>query len=84
MSINNAGAKPVKLDTQEYHDTESFTKYDISIRVKSKVQNYKSALPHCATLRLWDVQNKHKFGVIPLGDLLLPKQVLPREGGGTI
>ena len=61
--------------------TDSYTKYDIPITTKTKTQNYKSALPHCATLRLWDIQNKHKFGFIPLGDLCLPKQVCPREGG---
>ena len=72
-SINDADARLLKLDTHECHDTESLTKYDIPFRVKNKVQNYKSALPHCATLRLLDVQNKHKFGFIPLRDLLLSK-----------
>ena len=62
-------------------DIDSFTKYDIPITTKSKTQNYKSVLPHGATLRLWDVQNKHKFGFILLGDLCLPKQLCPREGG---
>ena len=64
-SINDSDAKLLKEDSYVFHDTESLNKYDISIRVKNKVQNYKSALPHCATLRLWDVQNKHKFGFIP-------------------
>ena len=81
-SINDADARLLKLDTHECHDTESL-KYDIPFRVKNKVQNYKSALPYCATLRLLDVQNKHKFGFIPLTSLqtsLLPS--LPREDGG--
>ena len=81
-SKNEIGPKRSKTETNEYQDTDSFTKYDIPIITKSKIQNCKSALPHCATLRLWHVQNKHKFGFIPLGDLLLPEHVLPREGGG--
>ena len=81
-SKNEIGPKRSKTETNEYQETDSFTKYDIPIITKSKIHNYKSALPHCATLKLWDVQNKHKFGFIPLGDLLLPKYVRPREGGG--
>ena len=51
-SINDADAKLLKVVSHEFHDTESLSKYDIPIRVKNKVQNYKSALPHSATLRL--------------------------------
>ena len=78
--MKQIGKKVQKIIT-DHQDTDACTKYDIPITTKSKIQNYKSALPHCATLRLWDVQNKHKFGFIPLGDLCLPKQLCPREGG---
>ena len=79
-SKDDVDAKLLVADTHDTDDIESFTKYEIPLRVKTKTQNYKAALPHCPTLRLWDVQNKHKFGFIPLGDLLLPKQVLPKNG----
>ena len=72
--------KKVPKTMTDHQDTDSFTKYDIPITTKSKTQNYKSVLPHCATLRLWDVQNKHKFRFIPLRDLCLPKQLCPRDG----
>ena len=70
-----------KNHINENQETDQLSKYDIPITTKSKSQSYKSALPHCATLRLWDVQNKYKFGFIPLGNLCLPHRVYPREGG---
>ena len=59
--------------------SSAFTKYEIPLKVSSRTQNYKSVLPNYPTLKLWDVQNKHKFGLIPLGSLKLPDQITPKD-----
>ena len=53
------------------------TKYDLSLRIKNKRASYKQLLPTCPTLRSWDVQNKYKFGFIPLGEIKLLDKVSP-------
>ena len=67
-------------ETLEHRDplvSQITTKYYLSLRIKNKNASYKELLPICSTLKLWDVQNKHKFGFTPLGDLHLPSQVGP-------
>ena len=78
-SIGDAFDNVVAFEANHSAEVLPLTKYDIPLRVKSKVQNYKSVLPRCPTLKLWDIQNKYKFGFIPLGDPHLPEQVLPKN-----
>ena len=69
-------------ETIEHHDplvSQITTKYDLSPRTKNRNASYKELLPTCPTLKLWDIQNKYKFGFIPLGDLDLPSQVSPSK-----
>ena len=66
-----------KLGNQVPLISAKTTKYDLPLRIKNKRASYKQLLPTCPTLRLWDVQNKYKFGFIPLGDVKLPSNVNP-------
>ena len=56
---------------------EETIKYDLPVRIRDKTASYKQLIPNCPTLKLWDSQNKFKFGFIPLGDLALPSYVEP-------
>ena len=51
-SKNDADAKLLRADSYKTYDTESLTKYDIPLRVKTKTQKYIAALPHCPSLLL--------------------------------
>ena len=53
------------------------SKYDLPLRIKDKSISYKQVLPDCPTLQLWEVQNKFKFGFIPLSSQLMPSLVNP-------
>ena len=63
------------LNKENYLDSSS--KYDLPLRIKNKSITYKQVLPSCPTLQLWDVQNKFKFGFIPLGNQLMPDHLNP-------
>ena len=82
-SSDDALDDSLALRDNQIDTTPHVTKYDIPIRVTSKTQNYKSVLPNCRTLKLWDVQNKHKFGFISLGSLKLPDQITPKDTNGS-
>ena len=68
---------PLVCPLSEDTTTDSTNKYDLPLRIKNKSITYKHVLPSCPTLQLWDVQNKFKFGFIPLGSQLMPEQVSP-------
>ena len=71
--IQSSPVSSLNTDT----NTESSSKYDLSLRIKNKTITYKHVLPSCPTLQLWDAQNKFKFGFIPLGRQLMPEHVNP-------
>ena len=60
-------------------DVNPCSKYDLPLRIKSKSISYKQVLSDCPTLQHWEAQNKFKFGFIPLGSQLMPKDVNPME-----
>ena len=73
---NNARAPPMvgvtgqnNINTSTDSDTQSSSKYDLPLRLKDKKLDYTNILASCPTLQLWDKQNAHKFGFIPLGEL---------------
>ena len=63
------------LNKESYPD--SCSKYDLPLRIKNRSITYKQVLPSCPILQLWDVQNKFKFGFIPLGNQLMPDHLNP-------
>ena len=63
-AITVANARNCQVEAK-YHDT---TKYDLPLFMKNKTAKYKEILPTSPTLKLWDVQNKNKFGITPWGN----------------
>ena len=47
-------------------------KYDLDLRFHSRHRNKVATAKNCETFKLWDLQNRDKFGFIPLQDQLLP------------
>ena len=60
-------------------EESSDSKYDLPLRIKTKVSTYKQVLPNCPTLQAWDKQNKFKFGFIPLGTSKVPDKCQLRD-----
>ena len=58
-------------------DTQSASEYDLPLRFRDKKLDYTNRMASCPTLQLWDKQNAHKFGFIPLGDLDVPPTSSP-------
>ena len=58
-------------------DTQSASKYDLPLRFRDKKFDYTNKMASCPTLQLWDKQNAHKLGFIPLGDLDVPPTLSP-------
>ena len=52
-------------------------KYDLDLRFHSRHRHKVATAKNCEIFKLWDLQNKDKFGFIPLQDQLLPQEVIP-------
>ena len=81
---NNARAPPMVGVTGQNNnntctdsDSQSASKYDLPLRLKDKKLDYTNIMASCPTLQLWDKQNAHKFGFIPLGELDVPPTSSP-------
>ena len=60
-------------------DNHSASKYDLPLRFRDKKLDYMNIMASCPTLQLWDKQNAHKFGFIPLDELDVPPTSSPVE-----
>ena len=52
-------------------------KYDLDLRFHSRHRQKVATAKNCEIFKLWDLQNKDKFGFIPLQDQLLPQEDIP-------
>ena len=58
-------------------NNQTTSKYDLPLRLRDRKLDYTNIMASCPTLQLWDRQNAHKFGFIPLGDLDVPPTSSP-------
>ena len=77
MSKNDAISNSEASFSNDCPLVEETTKYELPVWIRDKTASCKQLIPTCPTLKLWDSQNKFKFGFIPLGDLALPSCVQP-------
>ena len=65
-------------------DAHTEDKYELDLRFHSRHRQKVASPKNCDTFKLWDLQNKEKFGFIPLQNQLLPEVDIPAEKNSNI
>ena len=84
ISTSQVRNTPMKNLLGPGKDTHTQDKYELDLRIHSLHRQKVASAKNCDTFKLWDLQNKEKFGFIPLQNQLLPEVDIPAEKNSNI